>query len=208
MVLQRARRNNRRMAACNAVMQRMPRSFSQATAGAAVFILLLGCMEALAANTPCSGKQGGINHCEGSAFICNDGTLSQSKKNCSAYFPGGSKQTGQSQSFISGGIAGAEVEASLVLRKRQRPQDLGKMVCTNFRRTYLVRYDAGGGRFVVSSEEGDTEYTVESVHLAAEGPAFKGLTLPGGPMFEAYTAGKKRIKFFANKQHIQTDFCR
>ncbi|MDP2786631.1 MAG: hypothetical protein Q8O79_00930 [Pseudomonadota bacterium] len=35
-----------------------------------------------AANTPCSGKKGGISHCESGRFICNDGTVSQSKKTC------------------------------------------------------------------------------------------------------------------------------
>lgn len=31
---------------------------------------------------PCSGKKGGISHCESGRFICNDGTVSQSKKTC------------------------------------------------------------------------------------------------------------------------------
>jgi endonuclease G len=33
---------------------------------------------------PCRGSKGGVNHCEGSKFICNDGTASTSKKDCSA----------------------------------------------------------------------------------------------------------------------------
>lgn len=37
-----------------------------------------------ATNYPCSGKKDGINHCQGSTFICNDGSVSASKKNCSA----------------------------------------------------------------------------------------------------------------------------
>lgn len=37
-----------------------------------------------AANLPCSGKKGGIAHCEGAQFVCNDGTISQSKRNCTA----------------------------------------------------------------------------------------------------------------------------
>jgi len=36
-----------------------------------------------AANTPCSGKKGGVSHCENGRFICNDGSVSQSKKVCS-----------------------------------------------------------------------------------------------------------------------------
>lgn len=37
---------------------------------------------AFAQNTPCSGKKGGVSHCENGRFICNDGTVSQSKKVC------------------------------------------------------------------------------------------------------------------------------
>jgi hypothetical protein len=44
---------------------------------------------AAAANTPCSGRKGGISHCQGSTFICNDGSVSGSKRNCSAEFGGG-----------------------------------------------------------------------------------------------------------------------
>ena len=38
-----------------------------------------------AANTPCSGKKGGISHCVGSTFVCNDGSTSASTKDCSTY---------------------------------------------------------------------------------------------------------------------------
>ena len=47
-------------------------------------LLILGVGVAQAANTPCSGRKGGISHCMGQYFICNDGTTSQSKKVCSA----------------------------------------------------------------------------------------------------------------------------
>lgn len=40
---------------------------------------------ALAQNYPCSGRKGGVSHCEGTRFVCNDGSYSASKKNCSAY---------------------------------------------------------------------------------------------------------------------------
>ncbi|PPK72538.1 endonuclease G [Methylobacter tundripaludum] len=43
---------------------------------------------ALAQNTSCSGKKGGISHCEGAKFVCNDGSYSRSKKACS----GGSEE--------------------------------------------------------------------------------------------------------------------
>ncbi|KAA6204322.1 MAG: hypothetical protein DU429_08730 [Candidatus Tokpelaia sp.] len=38
--------------------------------------------DALAQNTPCSGKKGGIAACRGTKFLCNDGSLSASKKIC------------------------------------------------------------------------------------------------------------------------------
>lgn len=31
---------------------------------------------------PCSGKKGGISHCSGGKFVCNDGSISGSKKIC------------------------------------------------------------------------------------------------------------------------------
>jgi len=38
---------------------------------------------------PCSGSKGGISHCSGSVFVCNDGSFSQSKRICSGYGSGG-----------------------------------------------------------------------------------------------------------------------
>src|SRR6218665_2055449 len=40
------------------------------------------------ANTPCSGAKGGIAHCDGELFVCNDGSISGSKKRCSASYGG------------------------------------------------------------------------------------------------------------------------
>ncbi|MEI6708182.1 MAG: hypothetical protein WCK96_13735 [Methylococcales bacterium] len=48
-----------------------------------------------AANTPCSGKKGGIARCDGAQFVCNDGTISKSQRNCSA--ESGSTSTAPSQ---------------------------------------------------------------------------------------------------------------
>jgi len=39
---------------------------------------------AWAANQPCSGRKGGISHCQGETFVCNDGSVSASKRSCSA----------------------------------------------------------------------------------------------------------------------------
>ena len=48
-------------------------------------VLAMTGMPALAANTPCSGKKGGISHCRGDKFVCKDGSTSASKKKCSGY---------------------------------------------------------------------------------------------------------------------------
>ncbi|PYY67105.1 hypothetical protein CRX42_28800 [Pseudomonas jessenii] len=53
---------------------------------------------AWAGNTPCSGKKGGIDRCDGDLFLCNDGSISGSKKSCSAMF-GGQTQA-RPQAFI------------------------------------------------------------------------------------------------------------
>lgn len=37
------------------------------------------------ANEPCSGRKGGIATCQGDTFICNDGSVSGSKRSCTAY---------------------------------------------------------------------------------------------------------------------------
>lgn len=42
------------------------------------------------ANQPCSGNKGGISHCDGAKFVCNDGSASGSTKDCSAVFSGNS----------------------------------------------------------------------------------------------------------------------
>ena len=59
----------------------------------AALLTILGNQPAFAANTPCSGHKGGISHCQGSTFICNDGSVSASKKNCSAYMGGSSDRS-------------------------------------------------------------------------------------------------------------------
>lgn len=48
-----------------------------------VLVALSGCITCLAAAEPCGGKKGGIAFCnlEG-YFVCNDGTVSQSRRVC------------------------------------------------------------------------------------------------------------------------------
>jgi hypothetical protein len=47
-------------------------------------LLLLCATHAVAANYPCSGKKGGVARCDGALFVCNDGSISASKRNCAA----------------------------------------------------------------------------------------------------------------------------
>lgn len=43
--------------------------------------LLLNPLTTYARNYPCSGKKGGVSHCTSDGkFVCNDGTISKSKK--------------------------------------------------------------------------------------------------------------------------------
>ncbi len=42
----------------------------------------LSVAEAGRGRQPCSGKKGGVSHCDGSKFVCNDGSISASKKIC------------------------------------------------------------------------------------------------------------------------------
>jgi hypothetical protein len=51
--------------------------------GLATLALFVIAQSADARNTPCSGKKGGVSHCRGGKFVCNDGSTSASKKTCS-----------------------------------------------------------------------------------------------------------------------------
>lgn len=64
----------------------------------AKILLMLGCSMMLAAsaptavyakgtqmNTPCSGAKGGIAKCSGAQFVCKDGSVSESKRDCREY---------------------------------------------------------------------------------------------------------------------------
>jgi hypothetical protein len=53
-----------------------------------------------AANYPCSGSKGGVDHCQGSTFVCNDGSVSASKKDCEVY-EGGAALLGSTPADMS-----------------------------------------------------------------------------------------------------------
>lgn len=52
---------------------------------AAAVLLSFSMGNVSAQNTPCSGRKGGISHCEGDTFVCNDGSASASKRSCPSY---------------------------------------------------------------------------------------------------------------------------
>lgn len=58
-----------------------------------IFLLVSGIIlttqaDAARGRQPCSGSKGGIAHCTSDGrFVCNDGTLSQSKRFCCGYSP-------------------------------------------------------------------------------------------------------------------------
>lgn len=51
-------------------------------------LLIVAPLSAHGANTPCSGRKGGVDRCQGETFICRDGSVSASKKSCSATMGG------------------------------------------------------------------------------------------------------------------------
>ena len=69
-------------------MNSFPSQLRQAPFGLCLFIAValgLSSLDVNAANTPCSGRKGGISGCDGDFFLCNDGSISGSKKSCTAY---------------------------------------------------------------------------------------------------------------------------
>ncbi|RVK98898.1 hypothetical protein CN151_23435 [Sinorhizobium meliloti] len=54
----------------------------------ALLVTCLPSIHASAANTPCSGSKGGIAGCRGETFLCNDGSVSGSKRSCTAHMGG------------------------------------------------------------------------------------------------------------------------
>lgn len=63
-------------------------SVSRVSAVAILILVGVGAATSNSANTPCSGSKGGIAGCRGETFICNDGSVSGSKRSCSAYMGG------------------------------------------------------------------------------------------------------------------------
>lgn len=53
------------------------------TATIFAFSAISATLPAEARNTPCSQGKGGIKACQNGKFLCNDGSISASKKKCS-----------------------------------------------------------------------------------------------------------------------------
>jgi hypothetical protein len=88
-----------------------------------IFILALGILITMYADArgrlPCSGSKGGIAHCTADgSFVCNDGSLSQSKRFCSGY---GSSDISQQ---ISPSPSNRKIEKKKMttVKKRERQQ--------------------------------------------------------------------------------------
>ena len=108
------------------------RSFSYLTLVAALAFLFptMG-----SANTPCSGKKGGVDHCEGSTFVCHDGSVSASKKSC---FSGGGGALG---------LLGSQSEEMAPTAAGQCSCRSGKY-CTGPRGGHFCTTDSGGKSYL------------------------------------------------------------
>ncbi|MFA7351671.1 MAG: hypothetical protein WC009_13000 [Methylotenera sp.] len=57
-----------------------------------LFLFLLAGLTQANSRQPCDRGAGGISHCDGIKFICNDGRVSKSKKICTGYDKKSDKQ--------------------------------------------------------------------------------------------------------------------
>jgi hypothetical protein len=114
--------------------------YGPAVRRAASLCLLLACLTlslpATAANKPCSGRKGGVSHCQGDTFVCNDGSVSASKRSCSASSGGGfaracgtiGRAGGRRQLFVSFGRLLHGSSGRPLLLFGQRPEKLSAEV--------------------------------------------------------------------------------
>ena len=92
-----------------------------------IFLLVSGILftaqaDAARGRQPCSGSKGGIAHCTSDGrFVCNDGSLSQSKRFCSGY--GSSEATNAVKPSTSTRKAKAK---KVTTAKKQEPQSVAE----------------------------------------------------------------------------------
>lgn len=80
--------------------------------------------------------------------------------------------------------------------------------CNNPRRAYVATFDDVAKTFLVTSEEGTSEYEVAGVDNKDGAQIVRGTTLNDGPDFVAHLTNNPRIEFVADDEIIQTDTCR
>lgn len=94
-----------------------------------IFFLFVGLLFSVQADAargrkPCSGAKGGISHCTSDGrFVCNDGSLSQSKRLCSGYGVAPGKR--QVKSPVT--TKPVQKEKSAAVRKVSQPSVAEKM---------------------------------------------------------------------------------
>lgn len=110
-------------------------------------ILLLLPLISVAGGTACSGKKGGISSCEGSQFVCNDGSISKSKKDCSSYVNDKSQQKAISVQSSPGTLANREItKKSNSIMKLDYSGFTVWLDCSNrgaIRYQYVAQHDTG-----------------------------------------------------------------
>ena len=68
-------------------------AMKQVVCALSLFMLVSLSTDAMArGNRICSGSKGGISHCQGGKYVCNDGSISGTKQICTADRP---KKTGK-----------------------------------------------------------------------------------------------------------------
>lgn len=92
-----------------------------------IFLLVSGMLftaqaDAARGRQPCSGSKGGIAHCTSDGrFVCNDGSLSQSKRFCSGYGSSGAGNQGKPSNSIR-----KTQTKKVTAAKKQKPQPVAE----------------------------------------------------------------------------------
>ena len=117
-----------------------------------LLILLLLPLASVAGGKPCSGKKGGISHCEGSQFVCNNGSVSKSSKDCSSYINGNTTQKAAPESIepITAPISQDNSEISKVSDNILKLDYSGFTVWLNCTKRGAIRY-----QYVAQHDDGN-----------------------------------------------------
>lgn len=103
-----------------------------------IFLLVSGLLftaqaDAARGRQPCSGSKGGIAHCTSDGrFVCNDGSLSQSKRFCSGY--GSSEVSNQVKQSTSTRKTQTKKVTTVKKQKPQRVKENNEPVSTQPRK--------------------------------------------------------------------------